>query len=183
MPLPLSTMLFPANISTGQSNGHSGGLSADFLNNPHGGGDHTVDMDMSRFEEFRIGTSFPFNQPSVFAAVSTDTRYNEYGQRGPWEVAKDGSGTVSVKNVGPTDAKITLANNNRSKAVSKAMVYYHRIGDWSDYPNLFNPFWRAKLHPLSQDEMSTILGELDSDAADVVTGASSVSSGAVNLEE
>ncbi|HYH94534.1 pilus assembly protein TadG-related protein [Hyalangium sp.] len=181
LPLPLTAMLFPGRITTGQSNEHSGGFTGDIFNNPHSG-DHTVEMDMSRFEEFRISTSFPFNQPSVFAAVSTDTRVNEYGQRGPWEVAKDGSGTVTVKNVGPQDAKISLANNTRSRAISKAMVYYHRIGDWSDYPNMFNPFWRAKLHPLSEDEMNTVLGGLDGNAVQVVNGASGVSSGAVNVK-
>ncbi|WP_224360340.1 pilus assembly protein TadG-related protein [Hyalangium versicolor] len=180
LPLPAAGPLSPGNLSSGNSNGHSGGLLG-FFNNPHSGSNHNVDLDMSRFEEFNIGTSYPFNQPSVFAAVSTDTRVNEYGQRGPWEVAKDGSGTVTMKKVGPEDAKLTLSNNTRSKAFSKAMVYYHRIGDWSDYPNMFNPFWRAKLAPLTDAE-ALVLGSVDSNAAALVMGVKAINGSAVNVK-
>jgi hypothetical protein len=181
-PLPTTGPFLPPRLTTGQSgNEHSGGFIGDFFNNPHSG-DHSMDLDMTRFEEFNIDTNFPYNQPSVFSSVSTDTRVNEYGQRGPWEVAKDGSGTLTVKKVGPTDAKITLSNNNRSKAVAKAMVYYHRIGDWSDYPNMFNPYWRAKLHPFTRAELATVVAPLDNAAAQVAGAASLVNGGSVNVE-
>jgi hypothetical protein len=178
--LPLSAGLVPAILTSGSSNSHSGGFFSS-LNDPHNGSDHNVNMDMSRFEEFRIGTDFPYNQPYVYAGVSTDTRVNEHGLRGPWEVAKDGSGTVTVTNVGE-DGKLTLSNNNRAKAFSKALVYYHRIGDWSDYPNLFNPYWRAKLQPVTSEEVLSVLSALDSEAADVATNASGINSGAVNTQ-
>jgi hypothetical protein len=180
--LPSTAAFMPGLITSGNSNRHSGGLLGDIFNSPHNGSDHNVNMDMSRFEEFQISTDFPFNQPYVYAGVSTDTRVNEYGMRGPWEVAKDGSGTVTVTKVGPDDAKLTLSNNERAKAFSKALVYYHRIGDWSDYPNLFNPFWRAKLHPITEGEVATILAPLDSQAAQVTTGAGAVNSSAVNVK-
>jgi len=32
--------------------------------------------------------------------------------------------------------------------MSAAMAYYHRPGDWREPPNLFNPFWGAKLMPV-----------------------------------
>lgn len=179
--LPLAAGFRPGILTSGNSNDHAGGQLS-FFNDPHNGSDHNVNLDMSRFEEFRISTDFPYNQPYVYAGVSTDTRVNEYGQRGPWEVAKDGSGTVTVKNVGPDDAKLTLSNNNRARAFSKAMVYYHRIGDWSDYPNLFNPYWRAKLQPVTEGEVMSVLAAIDSEAAGVVTGASTISSGAVNVK-
>lgn len=178
--LPISAALEPAILTSGSSNQHTAGWFGS-LNDPHNGSDHNVNMDMSRFEEFKISTDFPYNQPYVYAGVTTDTRVNEYGQRGPWEVAKDGSGTVTVKNVGE-DATLTLSNNTRAKAFSKAMVYYHRIGDWSDYPNLFNPYWRAKLQPVTEEEVMSILATLDSDAAGVITGVRSISSGAVNTQ-
>ncbi len=181
LPLPFAAGFGPGVLTSGNSNAHEGGRFS-FFNSPHNGSDHNVNMDMSRFEEFRISATFPYNQPYVYAGVSTDTRVNEYGQRGPWEVAKDGSGTITVKNVGPDDAKLTLSNNNRAKAFSKAFVYYHRIGDWSDYPNLFNPYWRAKLQPVTDDEVMSVLATIDSEAAGVVTGASSVNSGAVNVK-
>ena len=34
-------------------------------------------------------------------------------------------------------------------AVSAAMAYYHRPGDWREPPNLFSPFWGAKLMPVA----------------------------------
>jgi hypothetical protein len=33
-------------------------------------------------------------------------------------------------------------------AMARAMVYYHRPGNWKEHPNFFNPFWRAKLAPV-----------------------------------
>jgi len=35
-----------------------------------------------------------------------------------------------------------------AKAVSRALAYYHRPGNWQEPPNFFNPFWRAKLAPV-----------------------------------
>ena len=32
--------------------------------------------------------------------------------------------------------------------MARAMVYYHRPGNWKEHPNFFNPFWRAKLAPV-----------------------------------
>jgi hypothetical protein len=182
VPLPLSGMLFTPKLLTGTSgNKHTAGSIADFLNNPHGGGNHSLDIDMTRFMEFDIGTSYPFNQPAVYAAVETDSRVNEYGKRGPWEVAKDQSGTVKVDNTGSQTARLTLSNNQSTKAFSKAMVYYHRIGDWSDYPNLFNPYWRAKLDPLSETELG-VLNQFDSNASSVATSSKTINSGAVNVQ-
>jgi hypothetical protein len=181
--LPILGPISPGNLSTGQSgNTHSGGFLGDIFNNPHNGSNHAQNLDFSRFQEFNPSGSFPFNQPYVYAGATTDTRVNEYGQRGPWEVAKDGSGTITVTNVGPQDAKLTLSNNNRARAFAKAMVYYHRIGDWTDYPNLFNPFWRAKLQPLTTAEVGTVLVSVDSQAATVVGGSMGINKGAVNVD-
>jgi hypothetical protein len=30
-------------------------------------------------------------------------------------------------------------------AFARAQVYYHRPGNWSEPPNFFNPYWRARL--------------------------------------
>ena len=43
-------------------------------------------------------------------------------------------------------------------AVSRAMAYYHRPGNWHEHPNLFNPFWKAKLHPIEQQAVQNSLG-------------------------
>ncbi len=34
-------------------------------------------------------------------------------------------------------------------AISAGLAYYHRPGDWREPPNLFNPFWGAKLMPVT----------------------------------
>ena len=34
--------------------------------------------------------------------------------------------------------------------VSRGMAYYHRPGNWTEHPNFFNPFWRARLAPVGQ---------------------------------
>jgi hypothetical protein len=39
---------------------------------------------------------------------------------------------------------------NGINAVAAAQVYYHRPGYWREVPNLFNPFWKARLYPVAQ---------------------------------
>ncbi|WP_434382563.1 hypothetical protein [Melittangium boletus] len=173
-PLPMLGPIGVARITTGASQAHASGLFS-LTGNPHTGASHSnPELAMERFMEFNIGDSFPFNQPAVFATATTDGRVNEFGNRGPYEIAKDGTGTVRFTNVGNSDASLTLTNNSPTKAFSKAQVYYHRMGDWSDYPNLFNPYWRAKLHPVTTRELATTLTIVDSNAAIVVGGASAI---------
>jgi hypothetical protein len=171
--LPLLSAAGPGEFATGSTNRHRANLGTiDVLNRPHTGSQHSRDLAMDRFMEFDIGTTFPFNQPAVFAGASTDSRVNEYGLRGTnaYEVAPDGSGTVRF-DTGTEQGTLTLSNNRRTKAVSKALVYYHRIGDWSDYPNLFNPYWRAKLQPMTTAEAAASLALVDAESAVVVSGA------------
>lgn len=41
---------------------------------------------------------------------------------------------------------------------ARAMCYYHRPGHWAEPPNLFNPFWKAKLSPLGgSDKLKTLI--------------------------
>lgn len=44
-------------------------------------------------------------------------------------------------------------------AIAGGLVYYHKpTGDsWREPPNLWNPFWRAKLHPLRPDDAARAL--------------------------
>ena len=175
-PLPTFAALGPGEMSGGQLNRHRADLGIlDMFNRPHqGSGHNNPRFNMENFLEFNPETRFPYNQPAVYGAASTDGRYTEHGRRGPWE--NTSSGTVRVSGVGSQQGVLTLANTRRTNAFSKAMVYYHRIGDWSDYPNLFNPYWRAKLHPLTQTDL-VALGLVDSEAAAVTLGASVVPTG------
>lgn len=172
-PLPLFGPLGPGELLSGSGDRHRADLGVlDFFNRPHDSADHGRALEMERFIEFKIETRWPYNQPSTFAAASTDSRVTETGIKGPWEINDEG--TVAFDGVGET-GELVLANKQRTKAFSKAMVYYHRIGDWQDYPNLFNPFWRAKLHPLSTSEILTSLTPTDPDAAMITGAASAVS--------
>jgi|GEM_PF-1604050 len=172
--LPLLGPIGVARITSGDNQVHANGLFS-ITGSPHTGSAHSSPkLDMHRFLEFNIGDTYPYNQPAVYATATTDGRVNEFGKRGPYEVAKDGTGTVRITHVGPTDGVLTLTNNSPTKAFSKAQVYYHRIGDWSDYPNLFNPYWRAKLHPMTTRDIATTLTVVDSNAAILVGGAQAV---------
>jgi hypothetical protein len=46
----------------------------------------------------------------------------------------------------PGDSPLGLSQGFH--AISAALTYYHRPGDWREPPNLFNPFWGAKLMPV-----------------------------------
>ena len=41
-------------------------------------------------------------------------------------------------------------------ALSRSMTYYHRPGNWKEQPNMFNPYWRAKLAPISHSFMTAL---------------------------
>jgi hypothetical protein len=66
------------------------------------------------------------------------------------------------------------AANNTMAAISSGLVYYHKpkprgnsgnssSDNWREPPSLWNPFWRAKLHPLrAQDATELLVGHLPS---------------------
>ncbi|MBL8951786.1 MAG: Tad domain-containing protein [Myxococcaceae bacterium] len=43
--------------------------------------------------------------------------------------------------------------DNQMAAAASGLVYYHQPTRWEEPPNLWNPFWRAKLHPLRRDQL------------------------------
>lgn len=58
-------------------------------------------------------------------------------------------------------------------AWATAQVYYHRPGAWAEPPNLFNPYWGAKLSPVSKPitkltDQIPFLGDLLSDGVEVI---------------
>lgn len=173
--LPMLGAVGPGELMSGESNRHRADLGIiDFFNRPHSGAAHSTRNRMERFLEFAPESSWPFNQPAVYAAANTDSRVNEYGIKGPWKVTSDDSGEVKLDVVEGQTASLTLTNKQRTKAFSKAMVYYHRIGDWADHPNFFNPYWRAKLHPMKPSELPLALGAVDTDALQVTLGVSAM---------
>jgi len=101
-------------------------------------------VDKDCFVNFKSGTAdSDFNQPSTYGAVSQDLSYTVNGQK-PWEV--NSSGVVNMKLGSAGDVNLKLKPRETGYAVSKGKTYFHQLDDWSVAPNMFDPFWRAKLH-------------------------------------
>jgi hypothetical protein len=106
-----------------------------------------------------------FGQPHVYSYVTQRLRA-ESVSKAPWQLNE--SATVTFKH-GDREGKVTLAADEGA-AMSKALVYYHRLGNWSEPPNMFNPFWRAKLHPFTSQEAANVLNQAgNSDAAELAS--------------
>ncbi|OJT24249.1 hypothetical protein BO221_13805 [Archangium sp. Cb G35] len=114
-----------------------------------------------------------FGQPRTYSYVTKQFRVGNK-PKAPWEL--NSSGTVKFSN-GDTNATLKLAADEGA-GLSKAIVYYHRLGagGWREPPNLFAPYWRAKLHPFTQRQASELLSAAgNSDAAQLVTSAPGLS--------
>src|SRR5688500_12000722 len=94
-----------------------------------------------------------FGQPKVYSYVTQQLRQGTV-DRAPWQLNEDAE--LSWDDGDGEDGKLTLAPGDGA-GLSKALVYYHRLGDWQEQPNMFAPYWRAKLHPFNQQEMALVL--------------------------
>ncbi|MCP3139159.1 hypothetical protein [Pyxidicoccus xibeiensis] len=97
-----------------------------------------------------------YGQPSVYSYVTRQFRVGNPNQA-PWEL--NANSELNFTHGGQGTARLTLAAGEGS-GLSKALVYYHRFGSngWREAPNMFNPYWRAKLHPFRATEAATVLG-------------------------
>ncbi len=107
-----------------------------------------------------------FGQPTTYSVVSRDLSMMNNGEHGAWEVdnGTDKKGNITVDlNTGET-LNVQLSDNisemGKGWAMSKAMAYYHfpryKNNGWKEHPNLFNPYWKAKLHPFRSTGLSGI---------------------------
>lgn len=104
------------------------------------------------------GSGNYYGQPRVFAAVKaklTDLR-DDCDQRQPWEVSN--TGTVAIDDGQRGTASLTFKPTIEGRSISQAMVYYHRFDSWRVAPNMFDPYWRAKLHPFERADLLLALG-------------------------
>lgn len=107
-----------------------------------------------------------FGQPRVYSYVTKQFKVGDKNLA-PWEL--NSSGSVSFNNNAQGTGKLQLAPGEGA-ALSKALVYYHRLGEngWREAPNMFNPYWRAKLHPFTAEEAGKVLQAAgNSDAAQI----------------
>ncbi|WP_375764874.1 hypothetical protein NR798_24460 [Archangium gephyra] len=114
-----------------------------------------------------------YGQPRAYSYVTKQFRVGAKA-KAPWEL--NNSGTLKFTN-GETSANLKLAAEEGA-GLSKAIVYYHRFGKggWREPPNLFAPYWRAKLHPFTQQQASQVLTAAgNSEAAQLVSSSPGLS--------
>ncbi len=107
------------------------------------------------FMKFRADSQHKpeFGQPNVYSYVTQTLRWGNV-QKGPWELNKDAR--VRFKDGEQGTGTVELAAKEGA-GFSKAFVYYHRLGDWTEHPNFFNPYWRAKLNAFFPKEAEKVL--------------------------
>lgn len=127
----------------------------------------TCAMQGNCFMKFRADAdpNRDFGQPKVYAYVTMKLRADDVKNEAPWQLNDESR--VSFNHGEQGVGTVNLAANEGA-AVSKALVYYHRLGSWKEQPNMFNPFWRAKLHPFRPAEAANVLQQAGhDDAADM----------------
>ena len=101
-----------------------------------------------------------FNQPSTWIFLNKhhedfQSRNSSLGggnqERAPWYANfsfRHGSREVKLDTtIGGSRNSYLFEGLN---VISRGMAYYHRPGNWTEHPNFFNPFWRARLAPVGQ---------------------------------
>lgn len=101
-----------------------------------------------------------FGQPHVYAHYTANLRglRNDCNAQPPWEITQAGNGTVAIDDGQRGTGTLQLVPSMDGRAMSKAMAYFHRFDDWRAPPNMFDPYWRAKLHPFSRLEAAAVAG-------------------------
>ncbi len=169
--LPMLGPLKPAKIYSNKDSGeHYTGL----INDAHDG-QHDLDPDdVFRYVGFKAVTDAPYGQPAIYSYAEQDLSLGEARNKMPWAITANGR--LSMTALGSTSS-LNLADHGSARAISKALVYYHRPGNWKEPPNFFNPYWRVKLHPFGKLEaikVQVLAG--DSNAA-IVTAAATMGPG------
>lgn len=102
-----------------------------------------------------------FGQPTVYGGAKQDLRIyqtkNGFGEKPPWELNDARKVKIEIVQGDAAEIDYLARNNGMGYAVSKAKVYFHQLGNWQSPPNLFDAFWRAKLHFFSKTELQSVL--------------------------
>lgn len=115
--------------------------------------------DKECFINFREGTrDNDWGQPSVFAYYSSDLTKRPKDQSTPWILGSDGK--LSIDMAGKDNGQpgiLEMKPSRTGAAMSRAMTYFHAPGSWPRPPNMFDPYWAAKLHPLTRMQVVQLL--------------------------
>lgn len=99
-----------------------------------------------------------FNQPTMYGGLTQNLRsLREGGSTKPWEINSTGTVSVDIGGGQQLKVKVIPRNGGTGVAVAKAKTYFHQMGQWKQPPNMFDPFWHAKLHPFKRSELATVL--------------------------
>lgn len=121
------------------------------------GTDHALDVDeILRFMRFNIEATGGYNQPVVYKMLRRDLSLDDGKKRMPWDIFESGKFKGNILGRKDEPIQLRLASESEGRSLSKAVVYYHHPGNWREPPNFWNPFWRAKLHPFSKQELFQI---------------------------
>jgi hypothetical protein len=100
----------------------------------------------------KADSSMDYNQPSTWIFLNKSHKdFQTKKKRAPWFTKftwKNG------QQIAELDTTIGGSRNSYFlegvSVLSRGMAYYHRRGNWTEHPNFFNPFWRARLAPVGQ---------------------------------
>ena len=131
------------------------------------------------FINFRLATQggeTDYGQPATYGGVTQDLRKMRVRNEQPWEI--NGTGEVQMPN---GEGKFKYVPAGQGYGVAKGKTYFHQLDSWAAPPNLFDPFWRAKLHPFVRDELKEILQKVgDSNGAQIIGAGQTAVEGVVN---
>ncbi|MCE9669256.1 hypothetical protein LY474_15705 [Myxococcus stipitatus] len=114
-----------------------------------------------------------WGQPRVYSYLTMPFRVGNTRQA-PWELNPQGQVRFEHGAQGKGELKVAPGDG---VAMSKSLVYYRRFGEngWQEAPNLFAPYWRAKLHPFNKGDAKSVLdaaGNSDASEASQADGVS-----------
>jgi hypothetical protein len=118
------------------------------------------------FINYRMGDKANrWNQPLVFFVATQDLNASLKGDNCgtthlPWHLNPEGQ--ISIDDKQRDTGTLYMRPRAPAYAASQALVYFHRMDTWRAPPNLFEPYWRAKLHPFKREDFKELLGIEDS---------------------
>lgn len=129
---------------------------------------------MTRYINFKISENYPFGATDYVGLAHKAPQdagfpvtFLGFGAQpmsiGGW--AKLGGTKATFRGLSPGANTPLFAGLN---GWARAQAYYHRPGAWAEPPNLFNPFWRARLAPVSFMLKDILPGLPDGEVKDVV---------------
>ncbi len=89
-----------------------------------------------------------YNQPDVWVFLNKTPGEMESGSDLSFEIRR-GEEVASLDARIGEDGLLGTGALRGVNAIARAQVYYHRPGAWREPPNLFNPYWGARLAPKS----------------------------------